>query len=140
MDDLLQYCREHGLRITVSLRAVLLALSEAKLPQSLQDLEVTKHLKDACDRATIFRILQRLEGIGLLRRLNFSHSAARFALNTGEGHSEYLICRICGDVQILNKCCPVKQLEEQLAESSGFTALTHELTFYGVCASCSTKP
>ena len=136
MEDLLQHCRDHGLRITVSLRAVLEAMQEAPLPQSLQDLESQEKLNEVCDRATIFRILQRLEKIGLLRRLNFTRSAARFALNAGEGHREYLICKSCGDVQALEMSCPVKKLEQELAQSSSFVELTHELTFYGLCKDC----
>ena len=136
MEIILKHCRENGLRITTGLRAILETLQESPLPQSLQDLETDENLKKVCDRATIFRTLQRLEGIGLLRRLNFSHSGAKFSLNTGTQHKEYLICQECGDVQALNISCPVRELEGNLAEERGFTSLSHELTFYGVCPEC----
>lgn len=103
---------------------------------SLQELEVNPKIAEICDRATVFRTLQRLEGIGLLRRLNFAHSGAKFSLNTGTGHREYLICRVCGEVKELKMSCPVHQLEEDLAKDSGYTAMTHELTFYGFCKKC----
>ncbi len=137
MEELLNHCRENGLRVTVGLRAILDALNAADLPQSLLDLEQNKELAKLCDRATIFRTLQRLEGIGLLRRLNFSHSGAKFSLNTGDGHKEYLLCKNCGDVQTLDISCPVHKLERELAESRGFSEMSHELTFYGLCPQCS---
>ncbi len=136
MDKIITCCRERGLRITVGLKTILQALEEAKLPQSLHDLELDPNISEVCDRTTIFRILQRLENIGLLRRLNFAHSGAKFSLNTGSKHQEYLICRECGDVQALDMHCPVHAIEEQLAEQSGFAQLSHELTFYGLCSSC----
>jgi len=136
MDATLERCREQGLRVTVGLKTILETLTSAKLPQSLQDLETNPKLSAVCDRATIFRTLQRLEGIGLLRRLNFSHSGAKFTLNTGEGHKEYLICRNCGEVQELTMSCPVHRLEEDLATERGFSEMSHELTFYGLCGSC----
>lgn len=136
MESLLIHCRDHGLRITVALRALLKVLSESRLPQALHELEQHPDLVDACDRATIFRTLQRLEGVGLLRRLNFSGSAAKFSLNTGSAHKEYLICKSCGEVQVLEMSCPVHSIEKELAEKSGFREMTHELTFYGLCPAC----
>lgn len=137
MESLLSHCRSAGLRITIGLKAILEALHGATVPQSLQDLENNAELAKLCDRATIFRTLQRLEGIGLLRRLNFSHSGAKFSLNTGEGHKEYLICKNCGDVRELAISCPVHKLESDLADKLGFTEMSHELTFYGLCPKCS---
>lgn len=136
METILEHCRNNGLRVTVGLKAILDALLRAPLPQSLQDLESDSDLVKVCDRATIFRTLQRLESVGLLRRLNFSHSGAKFTLITGEGHKEYLICRDCGEVQALEMSCPVHKLEEELADQKGFTAMSHELTFYGLCQQC----
>ena len=136
MEKILAYCKEQGLRNTVGLRTILEVLQEAELPLSLQDLEGTKRIVEVCDRATIFRTLQRLEGVGLLRRLNFSHSGAKFSLSIGGEHKEYLICRECGEVRGLAMSCPVHQLEAQLSEDHGFMEMTHELTFYGLCKKC----
>jgi len=136
MEELIQCCRERGLRVTNGLRAIVKTLHDASLPLSLQDLETNKELARACDRATIFRTLQRLEGIGLLRRLNFARSGAKFSLNTGNAHKEYLICRDCGEVRELAMSCPVHQLEESLSVELGFAQMSHELTFYGQCKAC----
>ena len=139
MYQLIQHCRDNNLRITVGLQSILEVLESADLPLSLQELETHPKLENACDRATIFRTLQRLEGIGLLRRLNFSHSGAKFTLKTEEGHQEYLICRECGDVKALQMSCPVHKIQEDLTKQSGYSGMTHELTFYGLCKLCQPK-
>jgi len=136
MQKLLTYCKEHGLRSTIALRTILSVLSKSSLPLSLQELEVDEEVREVCDRATIFRTLQRLESIGLLRRLNFSHSGAKFSLGIGGEHKEYLICRNCGDVRVLEVSCPVHQLEKELSKDLGYAEMTHELTFYGQCKQC----
>ena len=135
-NDLLAECQSHGLRNTPALRALLGTLLAADLPQSLQDLEADSELAAQCDRTTIFRNLQRLENAGLLRRLNFAHRGAKFTLYQGSAHKEYLVCSECGEVQELDLHCPVGPLEKELAQQSGFSSLTHELTFYGKCPQC----
>jgi len=136
MTDTIEYCKENGLRITGNLRVILHALTEARLPLSLQELEQDTKVNAICDRATVYRTLQRLESIGLLRRLNFANSAAKFTLNTGDKHKEYLICRSCGKVEELDIACPVHSLERKISEEKGFSEMSHELTFYGLCSSC----
>lgn len=136
MEKLLEYCKDRGLRNTVALRTILGVLNQSPLPLSLQELENYPEIADLCDRATIFRTLQRLEGIGLLRRLNFSHSGAKFSITLDGDHKEYIICNSCGDVQVLDVSCPVHQLEEKLTNELGYAGMTHELTFYGQCKDC----
>ena len=136
MDDLLERCRKEGLRVTKALRSILDVLVDAKLPMSLAELETHPNLKNTCDRTTIFRTLQRLETIGLLRRLNFSERGAKFTLKTGKAHKEYLICESCGEVRVLDIACPVHKLEEDLVKETGFQKLHHELEFYGTCPEC----
>lgn len=137
MDDLIEKCQRQGLRKTKALQCILQALADAPLPVSLAELETDEQINAICDRTTIFRTLQRLESVGLLRRLNFAERGARFTLKTDHSHSEYLICNVCGRVEALDIACPVRSLEADLTERLGFRSLQHELTFYGVCPTCS---
>lgn len=136
MEEILQQCRKHGLRVTYPLKMILQVLHDAEIPLSLQNLEGIKELKEICDRATIFRTLQRLEKVGMLRRINFAHSGARFTLNTGHSHREYLVCKECSAVQELDIACPIRNLEEKISSESDYTGISHELTFYGLCPNC----
>lgn len=136
-EALLEECRKKGLRVTKGLRAILTVFNNSNLPLSLSDLESNPSLVDLLDRATIFRSLQRLESIGLLRKLHFSDRSSKYSIQTGHSHQEYLICKECNDVQIVDIACPVHALEESVAKETGFTKLQHELTFYGLCKDCS---
>lgn len=136
MHDTISLCRSKKLRITNALKAIVAVLEDQPLPVSLAELEIHPDLQKICDRTTIFRTLNRLESVGLLRRLNFSERGAKFTLKTGHSHNEYLICEACGVVEALDIACPVHRLEEELAEKTGFTKLHHELEFYGICGKC----
>ena len=137
IETLITACREAGLRKTQPLVAVLKEMVKFELPFTMLELETSGNLSDACDRTTIFRIFQRLENIGLLRRLSFAdEKAAKFTLRHGESHQEYLICKVCSDVRALNMGCPVHQIQKDIAAESGYQSMAHELTFYGVCPDC----
>ncbi len=133
VDSILTLCQERGLRITKPLRTILQVLKEHSLPLTLAELE---NKIDSCDRTTIYRTLQRLEQVGILRQLNFIKGGARFVLKTDKNHEEYLICEGCGKVEALDIACPVRELEQQLMEKTGFRSLSHELEFYGLCPKC----
>lgn len=136
MEEVIGLCKKKGLRVTEPLKTILRALAKRDLPVSMADLEADPEVMASCDRTTIFRTLQRLEGVGLLRRLNFSERGAKFTLKVGASHSEYLICEGCGKVEALEIACPVHQLEKDLMEKTGFMKLHHELEFYGLCPTC----
>jgi len=129
IDDLLERCREQGLRKTAALVGVLETLIEAERPEA-------KRLKGSCDQATVFRLLQRLTDKGVLRRLGLHERAAYFTLIVPGRHQDYLICTSCGSIDSVNAPCPVHALEEEIREKTGFTGLYHELEFFGVCPKC----
>jgi len=133
VEEIFAACRERGLRITKPLKVILTVLKEAPLPMSLAELELQI---DSCDRTTIYRTLQRLEQVGVLRQLNFIKQGAKFTLKADSEHKDYLICEGCGKVEALEVDCPVKSLEKKLMEKTGFRGLSHELEFYGLCPKC----
>jgi Fe2+ or Zn2+ uptake regulation protein len=129
-----QRCRAAGLRRTKALEEILRALVRAGKPMTLNGLALI--LGDQCDRATVYRLLVRLEEKGIIRRLGFHDRSAHYAMRYPDRHDDYLICTDCGSVESLDISCPVEALERQISERSGFTELYHELQFYGVCPSC----
>ena len=133
MEEIFKACREAGLRITKPLQVILKVLKDEPLPMSLAELEAKI---DSCDRTTIYRTLQRLEQLGILRQLNFIKRGAKFTLKVDNEHKDYLICEGCGKVEALEVDCPVKNLEKKLMEQTGFRGLSHELEFYGLCPKC----
>lgn len=136
VDTVLSRAKELGLRRTKALEAVVEAMAATGTPQTLNEIESLPGVSGICDRTTLFRLLNRLRENGLVRRLGLHERAAYFTLAMPGGHHDYLICRDCGSVEMLELACPVKELEQEVAKQTGFTRLYHELEIYGLCPQC----
>jgi Fe2+ or Zn2+ uptake regulation protein len=135
IEDLLKQCSEAGLRRTAALEACLRVLATADQPLTLQQIAASAEFGVSCDPATIYRLVSRLEERRIVRRIGFHSRAAHYCLRESS-HQDYLICRDCGSVEVLDIACPVEHLEKQIAEESGFSDLEHELEFFGRCGTC----
>ena len=129
-------CRAAGLRRTKALEELVSTLLESQRPMTLSELSASKRLTDQCDKATVFRLLQRLTEHGVVRRLGLHERAAYFTLLVPGKHSDYLICTSCGSIEPVKAPCPVHQLEDEIREKTGYRNLYHELEFFGVCPKC----
>lgn len=129
-------CRKAGLRRTKALEELLVTLTESPRPMTLNELATSARLSDQCDKATVFRLLQRLSEHGFVRRLGLHERAAYFTLILPNKHSDYLICTSCGSIEPINAPCPVHQLEDEIRKNTGFRNLYHELEFFGICPKC----
>jgi len=137
LDNLLLKAKEVGLRRTKALKALLNCLEKAERPMTLGELNADPILSETCDKATVFRLLQRLSEKGMVRRLGLHERAAYFTLLIPGIHQDYLICTDCGSINTVKSPCPVHQLEEEIRQKTGFTNLYHELEFFGTCPKCS---
>ncbi len=136
LSNILEQCKAAGLRRTKALTAVLTILLENTAPMTLAELAEHPNLTELCDRATIFRLLQKLSDKGFVRRLGLHERAAYFTLLILGRHQDFLICTDCGDITPINAPCPVHQLEKEIATSTGYKNLYHELEFFGTCPDC----
>ena len=103
---------------------------------TLAELSEHPNLTELCDRATVFRLLQRLMDKGIIRRLGLHERAAYFTLLIPGRHQDFLICTSCGDIEPIKAACPVHKLEKDIAASTGYANLYHELEFFGTCPQC----
>lgn len=136
VQEIIDRLRGAGLRRTKALEELITTLLESDRPMTLSELAASKRLADQCDKATVFRLLQRLAGHGVVRRLGLHERAAYFTLLVPGKHSDYLICTSCGSIEAIQAPCPVHHLEEEIREKTGFRNLYHELEFFGVCPKC----
>ncbi len=123
------------MRRTPALEACLRVLSQASHPLTLQEIPKSDEFKANADPATVYRLIQRLEERRIVRRIGFHSRAAHYCLRQ-QHHHDYLVCRDCGTVKVLDITCPVAHLEKQISSESGFADIDHELEFYGRCAGC----
>jgi Fur family ferric uptake transcriptional regulator len=124
------------MRRTRALEELLRELVERDTPATFSDLAASPRMAPQCDKATVYRLLVRLEENGLVRRLGSHGRSTYFYLNYPGEHHDYLICSECGTIEKLDIACPVEALEEEVARTSGYRRLYHELEFFGVCPDC----
>ncbi len=129
-------CRKKGMRITSVLEKILPLLASKEGPVTVKSLFESKNIKGSCDPATVYRLLQKLEEKGIIRKLGLHDRSTHFILNNEEQHHDYVVCIDCGEVETLGMACPVEDLENKVSKSTGFQNVYHELQFYGVCPEC----
>ncbi len=136
LTELIERCRAAGMRRTHALEAVLRRLLESDQPLTATQIAETEGLSGQFDPATIYRMLQRLEDNGLLRRLGLRDRSSYYVIRHGHTHDDYIVCTECGSIQGLQMACPVEALEAEIATQTGFQKLDHELEFFGICPDC----
>lgn len=136
LQDTIERCRKAGLRRTKALAELLATLLDAARPMTLTELAASPRLATQCDKATVFRLLQRLIEHGIVRRLGLHSRAAYFTLLLPDRHQDYLICTGCGTIEAVAAPCPVHELEEEIRRKTGYRNLYHELEFFGLCPQC----
>lgn len=107
-------------------------------PHPLTNKEIFTQLpKGHCDLATIYRAMQLLEKLGMVKRFDFGDGAARFELveEGDDGHHHHLVCTRCAGVVEIEECFPA-EIEQRIASANGFKAVTHRLEFFGLCPAC----
>jgi Fur family ferric uptake transcriptional regulator len=129
----LETLREHEMRVTEPRKAMLAILVCEHGPFSAEELHA-KLRKKECDVVTVYRSLQAMEEIGVLRRCDFGDGTYRYEFNSGEHHHHHIICRSCRGVKVLDLC--VADSLERLARQMGYQKVTHTLEVFGVCPEC----
>jgi Fur family transcriptional regulator, ferric uptake regulator len=102
---------------------------------ALTALEIDRRLPGV-GRATVYRALEQLEGLGLIQRVDVRGDAAGFERVDPSGqHHHHIVCEHCGRVVAFED----EGLEEAihaLAKRPDFNVSSHEVTLRGECASC----
>ena len=131
--------RSSGLRVTKQRVAVISALAEA--PHSGAD-AVLGRVRDEVGQVStqaIYDVLNVLTDRGLVRRIQPAGSSARFELRVGDNH-HHLVCRRCGavaDIDCATETAPCLEAADLDQHAPGFVVDEAEVTFWGVCSTCS---
>lgn len=89
--------------------------------------------------ATVYRTLELLEQIDVLKRLEFGDGRARFELRDEDSHHHHhLVCTCCGSI-IEFEDDLLDSLEAAIERKTGFKIRDHVAKFYGLCATCQSK-
>ena len=127
-------CRRRGIPLTVQRRSIFAAvLARSDHPTAEQVFQDIQAEVPGISRTTVYRALDTLVELGLVRKASHLGAAARFDPNTERHH--HIVCRVCETVVDLNAraldALPVPDLRKQ-----GFLVDDYSIHFTGLCDGC----
>jgi Fur family ferric uptake transcriptional regulator len=128
IDDVARALREAGGRFSAARRRVLEALfaAEAPLPADA--------VAPGLDRASVYRALEYLEELGVVRHVHLGHSPGLYAL-TGGAEREYLTCERCHRITAL-EAERLDEVRDLIEAQFGYRARFSHFPIVGLCADC----
>ena len=127
--------RARGLRLSAARRLVLEGLFAADGPISAERLAngLDGRLPPS-DLASVYRNLETLEALGLVRHVHMGHGPGRYAL-AGPRAPEYVSCERCGAYVTLAPEA-LDGVRAAVLEASGYTARFTHFPVVGLCPDC----
>jgi Fur family ferric uptake transcriptional regulator len=127
--------RSRGFRVTSARRLVVEALCSADRPLSAEELAAGADGRvPESDLASVYRNLELLEKLGLVRHVHLGHGPGLYEFSTSAPR-EYLICEQCGDLQAV----PAAELDHVRAAVERAFGVEPRFTHFplvGLCRAC----
>ncbi|MDE1976133.1 MAG: transcriptional repressor [Elusimicrobia bacterium] len=132
--DFARMLRRSGGRATPGRLRLMRALWKEPAPVTAARLQ--KSLGRTLNLATLYRALDALAGVGVVRRVDFRHGHAHYELAApARAHHHHLACTGCGAVEDVS--CT---LRPRLKRASAFSAITdHAMEYFGLCKACGAR-
>jgi Fe2+ or Zn2+ uptake regulation protein len=118
--------RANGLRVTAARRRVLAALFAAGEPATAETLAGQN------DLASVYRNLETLEAVGLVRHVHLGHGPGRYALSA---RGAWAACEACGRHARLPDGA-LARLRLLVREATGLEAAFDHFPLLGLCPEC----
>jgi Fur family transcriptional regulator, ferric uptake regulator len=88
-------------------------------------------------RASVYRVMEELEQIGLLARVEVGQGIVRYEpVRDGAGHHHHLVCERCGRLEPFTDD-GLERAIRRLSERLPLKVSEHEIVIRGACRSCS---
>lgn len=101
--------------------------------------QIVKHSHPEIGLATIYRTLDLLAELQILKKINFGDGRSRYEFCEDEDHHHHhLICLECDQVTEFEDDL-LESLETIIKKRNGFKIVDHQLKFYGYCKECQNK-
>ncbi len=138
LNEAMDAVRRGGLRLTSARRLVLEALLAARAPISAEEIaDGLGGRMTQSDIASVYRNLETLGELGLVRHFHAGHGPGRYVL-AGFGDREYLACESCGALESVEPAA-LDGARDAVRELSGFEARFSHFPIVGLCARCAKK-
>jgi len=126
--------RESGYRVTPQRQLVLEAVAGLEHATPEQICAVVRETARGVNISTVYRTLELLEQVGLVKHSHLHHGAPTYHLAEEADHV-HLVCRQCERVFQVDEAT-VRPLVVALEDSEGFATDVAHLTVFGLCADC----
>lgn len=134
-DSALGVLREQGLRASSARRLVLGALYKADRPLTAEQIASgIDGQMPSSDQASVYRNLETLERVGLVRHLHLGHGPGLY-VRADRPEREYLMCDECGSVRAVDPAGLDRARALILREFGHEAHFTH-FPVPGLCAKC----
>jgi Fur family transcriptional regulator, ferric uptake regulator len=128
-----------GGRTSAQRLAIARAADAATRAFTVDDLAASAHEADpAIGTATVYRAVAAMAREGFVQPTGVRDGRALYVRCSDAGHHHHLVCTGCGAVA--EAPCPLDASVLEAAGRGGFEITSHEVTLYGLCATCSGRP
>jgi Fur family ferric uptake transcriptional regulator len=135
LDAAVELLRSRGLRVSAARRLVLEALFAAGGPVPAERIaDGLSGRLPRSDLASVYRNLETLEELGLVRHFHVGHGPGLYGL-TGPGAVEYLVCESCGAVRTVEPRV-MQDVRTLIERAFGYEASFSHFPIVGLCAPC----
>ena len=135
VENAVDLLRTKGLRVSSARRLVIEALFAADRPLTAEEIAAgLEGWLPSSDLASVYRNLDTLEELGLVRHFHVGHGPGRYALASA-GELEFVSCEQCGAVETV----PSGRLDaarELIERETGYRARFSHFPIVGTCAKC----
>jgi Fur family ferric uptake transcriptional regulator len=135
-----QALADAGYRRGGARRAVLDLLDEQACARSALEIEdILRTRERRVSRASIYRILEELEGLGAVQRVEVGQGLVRYEpVRSDKDHHHHLVCDHCGALQPFSDP-ELERAIEHLSKRLRLAVSDHDVLLHGVCADCETR-
>jgi Fur family ferric uptake transcriptional regulator len=134
-DTIADRFRAGGHKLTQPRRAIVHVLLAADCPLSPAEIQI--HGQALCSElglVTVYRTLELMEEIGLVRPVHLANGCHGYVLAT-PGHTHHVVCERCHAVVEITGC-DLGDFLDAVAAYTGYTITGHWLEISGVCEQC----
>lgn len=140
--------KEKGYKLTPQRKVILEVLLSSSSHLSADEIYFKAKGKDpSLGLTTVYRTLEILKEVGLVKKYDFGDGKARYELEESRktyGHHHHLVCISCNKVIdyvdfVEEEMQLIKRAEKHVERKYGFLVKGHLIQLYGICKSCRDK-
>ena len=137
LDAAVDELRARGLRLSASRRLVLEALFAAGRPATAEEIASGMYGRlPRCDLASVYRNLETLEELGLVRHMHLGHGPGLYAPAAHD--DEYVACERCGRSEAVPRDV-LRHVRAAVRDAVGYEPSFSHFPLTGLCPVCQDK-